>query len=44
MKNNTEEERNEMLKKQKDEEDGDCSFLLFCFYFSLKVLKVANNF
>lgn len=44
MKNNTEEERNEMLKKQKAEEDGDYFSLLFCLYFSLEVLKVANNF
>lgn len=44
MKNNTEEGRNEMLKKQKAEEDGDYFSLLFCLYFSLEVLKVANNF
>lgn len=44
MKNNTEEERNEMLKKQKAEEDGDYFSLSFCLYFSLEVLKVANNF
>lgn len=44
MKNNTEEERNEMLKKQKAEEDGDYFSLLFCLYFSLEVLKVADNF
>lgn len=44
MKNNTEEGRNEMLKKQKAEEDGDYFSLSFCLYFSLEVLKVANNF
>lgn len=43
MKNNTEEGRNEMLKKQKAEEDGDYFSLLFCLYFSLEVLKVISN-
>ena len=48
MKNNTEEERNEMLKKHKAEEDRSYRryyfSLLFCLYFSLEVLKVANHF